>query len=41
MQKMHEQQIKRLPKMALWNEKDLAICLVIGLVVGILIGLAI
>ena len=33
-----ERQIKRLPKMPLWYDKDMVISLAIGIVIGIIIG---
>ncbi|MDC1281555.1 hypothetical protein N8Z09_02755 [Methylophilaceae bacterium] len=41
MRKMQQEQIKRLPKMALWHDSDMAIAVAIGIVIGFLIGLAI
>jgi len=32
------EQIKRLPKMPLWYDKDMIISLAIGIVIGIIIG---
>ena len=35
------EQIKRLPKMALWFDFDMGIAVAIGIIIGLLIGLAI
>jgi len=36
--KTGKEQIKRLPKMALWHDSDMAIAVAIGIVIGFLIG---
>jgi hypothetical protein len=33
------EQIKRLPKMSLWNDSDMFIAVAIGIAIGIFIGL--
>ena len=37
-EKMQQEQIKRLPKMALWYDKDLFICFLIGVAIGLVIS---
>ena len=41
MNKIHQEQIKRLPKMALWYDFDMGIAVAIGIAIGIVIGIAI
>jgi len=35
------EQVKRLPNMALWNNVDIGIAIIIGMMIGFLIGLAV
>lgn len=35
---MFSEQVKRLPKMALWNDKDMVISFLIGVVIGSIIN---
>ena len=35
------EQVKRLPNMAVWNNVDISIAIIIGMMIGFLIGLAV
>jgi len=37
--KTGKEQIKRLPKMALWHDSDMAIAVAIGIVIGFIFGI--